>query len=59
MFDSYCRRQQLESESYKHKVMLTLKSSLIQEKRKEASEKAAFKHKTRLFAERWIKSAFT
>ena len=51
IFDAYSRRQQLENENYKQKVMLTLKSDLIKEKRKEALEEASVKQKTRFFAE--------
>ena len=57
MFDAHTKKQQLDSENYKYKVMLTLKWALIKEKRKEFLIEAVIRNKKRLFAEWWIRSA--
>jgi hypothetical protein len=57
MFEAHSKKQQLETENYKYKVMLTLKWALIKEKRKEFLVEAVIRNKKRLFAEWWIRSA--
>jgi len=57
MLDAHKKKQQLELENRKHKVMLALKWDCIKEKRKEFLADAVIRNKQRLFAEWWVRSA--